>query len=366
MQARIGYGVIFVLFVVLAWFLRDYGEQILGKITIWNEQCPDEKCFGKQGVLRISLSLFIFFFGMSLAMIGHKNHDENNFRTRLQDGFWPVKVLVLVILIILAYLIPNKALVWYGYAAMIGAIFFIFVQILLLVDFAYDWNDKWVAKERYKSVLASSIVIYIASAVGIILMFVWFGNSSSCGLNIFLIIFCALLSIIATALSLSNEIERGSLLTSAVVSGFCTYLIFSSLLISPAQCNPFPPVSNTRTWLLVVGIIIAIGSLCRNTISSASQRGVFRMSHNESEDSSLLGHEGECYNFSYFHLVFACGAMYMAMLFTGWNLSSTTIVGQFDIGPMSMWMKIVSSWIAALMYIWSMVGPKLLPNREWA
>lgn len=367
-RVKVGYGIIFVIFVIMAWFLRDFGEEILGKITIWKKECgaaEEDKCFGKQGVLRISMSLFLFFITMSLAMIGHKDHDPENIRTKIQDGFWIFKVLLLVVYLLVAYFLPIKVMVWYGYASMIGATFFIFIQILLLVNFAYDWNESWVHKEWFKSVIASSIIIYVIVTAGDILMYIFFGNSSSCAVNIFLISFLLVLCLTATYLSIRDDIDRGSLLTSAVVTGFVTYLLFSALLVSTdAVCNPFPPNAHSRVWILAIGVVMAIVSICYNTIASASQKGVFQLSAN-SEEESLIAHENDCYNFSYFHLVFACGATYMGMLFTGWNLTGTISQGQFDIGPISMWIKIASGWITVILYIWSMVAPKLFPNREW-
>jgi len=279
-----------------------------------------------------------------------------------------VKVLVLVVLLVIAYLLPNKVMIWYGYSCMFGATFFLFIQIILLVDFAYDWNDKWVAKEWLKPVVLSAGVIYLASLIGVILMYVWFGRSTSCGLNIFITTFIALLCVVATFLSIRNDIQRGSLLTSSVVTGFCIYLCFSAMLVSTNDsCNPFPPTAPTRLWIMIIGVILAIISICYNTIANASQRGVFQLTTKEEEMEDIQSsHDKECYNFSYFHLVFACGAMYMAMLYSGWNLSYAVIQGQFDIGPASMWIKVVSSWITVLLYIWSMVGPIFFPNRDWS
>jgi len=79
------------------------------------------------------------------------------------------------------------------------------------------------------------------------------------------------------------------------------------------------------------------------------------------EDSHLQ----DCYNFSYFHFVFACGCMYVAMLMNSWNLVDAEKSLYVDIGPISMWVKMVSQWITILLYIWSLIGPCLLPNRDW-
>jgi len=263
---------------------------------------------------------------------------------------------------VISYLLPNKVMVWYGYGSMVGATFFLFLQIILLVDFAYDWNEKWVNKEWYKAIIAVAAVIYIASFTGMVLIYVWFAHSTSCGLNIFLITFITILSIVATYLSLRDDLHRGSLLSSAVITGACIYFTFSALLNTTNSCNPFPPTATAHVWMLGIGIVLAIASICWNTIASASASGVFKIT---ADKEPLLKHEDDCYNFSYFHLVFACGAMYMAMLFTGWNLSSVIAEGQFAIDPVSMWAKIGSSWLTILFYIWSMIGPLLFPNREW-
>ncbi len=34
-------------------------------------------------------------------------------------------------------------------------------------------------------------------------------------------------------------------------------------------------------------------------------------------------------------------------------------------GMSSVWVKIVSSWIAALIYMWTLVAPACLPNRDF-
>jgi len=360
---RVGYGAIFVLFVIFAWILRDYGQEILGKITLWRGECSSGQCFGQQGVLRISLSLFLFYVTMALIMIGKKSHDPEAFRTKLQDDLWIVKILFLVGLLVVSYLLPNAVFKYYGYICIGGATLFIFIQILVLVDFAYEWNEKWVSKEWYKPVIASSVVLYAISVTGIVLSYVWFAHGSSCGVNTFIVTFIVILGVVATYVSLRDDVEKGALLTSAVVVGYCVYLTFSALFSSTNhECNPFPQESHPRTYLLIIGVIIAIISICWNTLTSASQHGIFSMK--SKEDESLLNHEDDCYNFSYFHLVFAFGSMYMAMLFTGWTVSFEP--GQFDVGPISMWMKVASSWITIFLYIWSLVAPLLFPDREWS
>lgn len=73
--------------------------------------------------------------------------------------------------------------------------------------------------------------------------------------------------------------------------------------------------------------------------------------------------------------------MYMAMVFTSWNftgaqkvylLNSFAVLKlnnrslQFDVGPVSLWVKMASQWLAILLYLWSLVGPVVLPDRDWS
>jgi hypothetical protein len=36
-----------------------------------------------------------------------------------------------------------------------------------------------------------------------------------------------------------------------------------------------------------------------------------------------------------------------------------------DSGIVSSWVKIVGSWLTTLLYMWTIVAPALLPDREW-
>jgi len=81
---------------------------------------------------------------------------------------------------------------------------------------------------------------------------------------------------------------------------------------------------------------------------------------------------GTRYNYSWFHIIFAIAAMYVAMLLTDWNVvSKKPISGPIDpdsdvyIGrsEVAMWMRVVSSWVCILLYTWSLLAPVLMPER---
>ncbi|KAJ7637652.1 serine incorporator/TMS membrane protein [Mycena polygramma] len=78
---------------------------------------------------------------------------------------------------------------------------------------------------------------------------------------------------------------------------------------------------------------------------------------------------GTRYNYSWFHVIFAIASMYVAMLLNDWNvvsdISKSTDPNNIYIGrsEVAMWMRIVSSWICMLLYIWSLLAPVFMPDR---
>ncbi|EGN98949.1 hypothetical protein SERLA73DRAFT_108164 [Serpula lacrymans var. lacrymans S7.3] len=94
----------------------------------------------------------------------------------------------------------------------------------------------------------------------------------------------------------------------------------------------------------------------------------------DDEDEEDLGETrddertGTRYNYSWFHIIFAIGAMYVAMLLTDWNVVSTEQGESEEIvyigrSETAMWMRVVSSWVCMILYMWSLLAPVLMPDR---
>ena len=54
--------------------------------------------------------------------------------------FWGPKMLVYVLFVVMAFYIPNGFFLFYGNVALVFSGFFILIQLVLLVDFAYRWR----------------------------------------------------------------------------------------------------------------------------------------------------------------------------------------------------------------------------------
>lgn len=50
------------------------------------------------------------------------------------------KLISLVGLLLVCEVLPAGLIFLYGYVSMAGAMFFVFIQVVLLVDFSYAWN----------------------------------------------------------------------------------------------------------------------------------------------------------------------------------------------------------------------------------
>jgi len=300
------------------------------------------------------------------------------------------------------FVIPNVFFQYYGYIALVGSGIFIVIQLILLVDFAYTWTENWVQnyeeneedKRWYYALLGSSLSLYLLSVAATILLYVFFCKDSTCYANIIFITVNIILAVLYSCASVSSKVQeinpKTGLLQSAVVAFYSTYLVGSALLSEPDQkCNPFLAVDNKsipQNISLAFGALFTMVSVCYSTIrvaasvpvsSSADSEALMEISNkDEISDSKSsvtvdpsLDDEAEetCYNYSFFHLTFALGAMYIGQLLTDWSSVSVqdyqpTMV---DFGWGSVWVKIVSSWVVVALYCWTIFAPYFMPDRDW-
>ena len=64
---KLFYAVLFTLGVVIAFFMRFYGQDLFVSFDSISIGCTSERCFGVQGVYRISFALAVLFACMAIA-----------------------------------------------------------------------------------------------------------------------------------------------------------------------------------------------------------------------------------------------------------------------------------------------------------
>lgn len=295
--------------------------------------------------------------------------------------------------------------------ARIGSMLFVLVQQLIIVDVAYNWNSSWIdkadqaelaegpgkGKKWLAAILISCGFLYACSLAGIVIMYIEFGG---CTLNEVYISITLVMSFLCTVVQLTKS-ETGSLLTSACMTLYATYLCGAAVSKNPNPlCNP--KLGEKTVWSIVLGLFIAFISLMwigwSNTtderlgggsdgLANGNQKGDEEKQkaggvviNNESTDGAAESSPTEAANrespsdnptsFSSswkLNAVMAIICCWYAMALTGWGATEERgDIANPDVGKVSMWMLITSQWIALLLYLWTLLAPSLFPDRDFA
>ncbi|KAG6781440.1 hypothetical protein POTOM_014345 [Populus tomentosa] len=326
LQSRYIYGIIFLIINLKAWFFRDYGQRVLSHFyNIKACGIDGQDCCHTLGVLRVSLGCF-------------------------------VSLILLLGSIMQKYLLCN--VYGNGHAgefARVGAGIFLVLQLVSVIEFITWWNNYWMPDEQEKQScslgLFMSTIFYLASVCGIVVMYAFYGRKVECSLNIFFISWTAILLIVMMAMSLHSKVNRG-LLSSGIMASYLVFLCWSAIRSEPASdyCNKQKANGNSD-WTTILSFLFAIGAIVMATFSTGidSQSFQFR-NDNVQEDDDIS------YDYGFFHLVFAFGAMYFGMLFISWNLNNSARKWSIDVGWASTWVKIVNEWFAASIYLWKLIS----------
>ncbi|XP_029035624.2 probable serine incorporator isoform X2 [Osmia bicornis bicornis] len=375
-----------------------------------------ESAVGYLAVYRICFIIALYFFLMSVMMIRVRSSKDP--RAPIQNGFWAIKYLLIIGGIVGAFFIPERSFgITWMYFGMIGGFLFIIIQLILIVDFAHSWADAWVgnyeeteSKGWYAALLGATLFNYAVSITGIVLLFVYFTHVDSCSVNKFFISFNLILCVIASVISILPTVQehypRSGLLQSSIVSLYVVYLTWSGISNSPdLKCNPgfLELISgNARNRVAfdkesIIGLIIWFSCVLYSSLRTASKSSKITMSENvlvrdngavrNTEDQNLIdnGVEGRnpdseagneakvwdneeesvAYNWSFFHLMFALATLYVMMTLTNWYQPNSDL-DTFNSNTASMWVKIISSWMCLGLYVWSLIAPAVLPNRDFS
>ena len=292
------YMVLFVLSTILALILRFWAHGLVLDLYIYHPGlCTSDKCLGIGGVNRISFALFLFFFlhAVLLRFVSAC--------ARFDSSSWWGKLFGFVVLMIFAWLLPNSFYSVYMQISRVVSAFFLLLQLIILIDFAYQWNEDWTSDEKgwQKGVLAASAFLYAASLTIFVLDLVYFGQGpSSCPTQKFFIAFTLVLTFIMTGVSVSNLIkDGGGLLPAGVVTLYSYWLLFTALTSDPSECNTVS--SRSREIVpLIIGLVLTTASITYASWSVATNTALFeheaplnRSSAGAAPSSSSSGPDGE-------------------------------------------------------------------------
>jgi len=262
------------------------------------------------------------------------------------------------------------------------SVFFIFLQVMILIDLAYDLHeyildptgegaDPDVAKSQQCKYLCLCAVCLLAVLVGAILLYVYF---SSCSTNTTMITVCVLVPLCLTFLSLQNtciDIDKG-LLTPLVVWVYCLYMCWQAIWSNPDPvCNPYNNTGNKESLSgAIIGIVITCLSIAwASTSAAGSAPNLFRVSKSSDAEKSeqQLQEEHEVRGNTYYHLIMAMGCFYIAMLLTNWGkVDGSSTVSSDSVSDTNMWVKFGSVLGVLVLYTWTLIAPVLCKNRDFS
>ena len=167
------------------WAVKKLQGILLDYVTIG---CGGHECFGFAAVHRVNFALGFFHFFMAILLVGVTNSKDK--RAPIQNGFWGPKIIIWLGLIVASFFLPNRFFeVWGNYVAFFGAILFLLLGLVLLVDLAHTFAEYCIEKiEENESgiwrgiLIGSTLSMYLAAIAMMIVMYIFFAHSG-CSMN---------------------------------------------------------------------------------------------------------------------------------------------------------------------------------------
>lgn len=363
--ARIGYVLFSAVWIAACFVMLHYGAKMFPVLRYFLSCPPDsstyDTCVGIFSVYRISFSLCVFHFVMAFLCLF-----QNELIAALNEGAWPFKFIFVGGIFILTYFIPDSFFTFYGHIATVASILFLLYEVILLIDMAYAWNKSWT--DQYSAsesnawgtlLIATTAIIYVG---GVILLLRWIsaGNERWITFNLLFTLICALVS---AGLSMSRVVENGSLLTCALIFGV-NVVMCGSLLASTA---------GKESWACLILVFAALVYVSSTTVSEEEDKNLVKSASAkvmETEDKYENPANAEVLPeitmaTGLYHILLAFAAMYYGMLLTNWG-GFTTNGDDFSSGKFGVGVRLVSQWVANALFIWSLIAPRVFPDRDFS
>lgn len=310
----------------------------------------------------------------------------------------------------------------------VGGVLFICMQQLVILDCSYSWNDHWVEKSNQAelqesgsgkkwlaAILLFCAIFLLGAFAAIVYMFVEFTGCVTNNLFISVtLLFCLLMPI---AQLTGGE---GSLLSVSCISAWATYLCYTAVTKNPeATCNP--RLGESSPFTIAFGLIVTLISLAwtgwsytaedkltdvkaaaalkeeRSSVQPNAEdieadgtqpkRSVtgFVVAQSETEDSLPVDDDTNDMNEKpsadtdtenvtrrsnawKLNVALAVVSCWSAMTMTQWGVvqSNDGTIANRNIGRVGMWVIIGSQWFVMTLYLWTLVAPRLFPNRDFS
>merc|ERR1719481_1797282 len=154
------------------------------------------------------------------------------------------------------------------------------------------------------------------------------------------LLICIGLSVVSILPKVQEHMPQSGLLQSAMVSLYVLYLTWSIVgLIVWFLCVLYSSISTSGQGAKLTGGDRVL--LKEDTGASGGDVEAGTVRDNEEDEVA--------YNWSLFHVMFALATLYVMMTLTNWYSPSGDL-SSYSSNSAAMWVKIISSWLAGLLY----------------
>jgi len=370
--------------------LNDYNE--FSGLNL-DEGCDDRytsECIYRQLIYRASFVLFMLYLLLAAG---------SAFSEKVNRSFWMLKFAFAFCLFFGLWWGSNSFFAGWSHFARFFSFFWLLVQAILLLDFAYDLHDVIMLKDSEAEGSKKWQAFYLLLSFGFLACaFTGIGylyaDYSGCGLGGFFTTVTLIFGIATTVISMLNQVNKG-FLTPCVMFAYSTFVAWYALLSSPDEdCNPDANTNdgekeNAMIIISVITFVILLYCAGNGTkvlnIFNPEGEGVImsqigtgtlgtelspkpdaeegRASVPTDSPGSSEGDDNDAYTGGsdfvnessgtthervFFHILMMLTSCYCAMLFTNWGRANGLPEGQGSSNveaDMSMWLKILSQWV---------------------
>lgn len=361
---------------VICMIMKGAGGKVFGDLSVVKEGCEflahqtlvnttseimavSATCFQNTLVYRVSFALAVFFLFHFVTVSDLTCCVDAESRAEFQSRFFTVKTALLWLLVIVSFWVPNQFFAGYAWLCMFVSAIFLIIQIVLIVDFSYQWNDDWSERSEDNSkwsyyLVAIAVLSYLFGIAMTVVNYIYFVPHEDCNLHAFAVTSIVVAAVVYTMVAI--WVPHGSIVPSGVVFAYTAAVAFSAIRNSTdGRCNTMR--SDGESWqMLLLSAVFSGGALAYSVISTGGSRSSLTLrSENElaEENPDEVGHlAGYCF----FHAIMMAGSMYLAMLATNWEVSGS---GQAtDSSNMTaFWVKLSAVWLTIAMYLWTLLAP---------
>ncbi|XP_015265876.1 PREDICTED: serine incorporator 4 [Gekko japonicus] len=371
---------------------------------------------GYSAVYRVCFGTACFYLGQAAFLVNVTS--STSFRALLHNGFWFLKLLILVGLWAAAFFIPDQRFIYaWHLVGVCGGFIFILVQLVLITAFAHTWNKNWLTgasndKRWCLAVLLATLGFYTMSFTAYAFLYKFYTHPGGCALNKGLLAFngslCLLLSFVSVTPCVRLRPSSSGPLQASIICCYIMYLTFSALSSRPPEkvqyqgqnltiCFPTIgkdglQVEDTMLAVLGAGVMYACvlfacneASLLAETFGPLWMIKVYSVEFQKpsccfccpdkmeeelaASSGSSVGHDESdhvVYSYSAFHFGFFLASLYVMMTLTNWfSYESAELEATFAHGSWStFWVKVASGWACVLLYLWLLLAPLCLPDSH--